>query len=553
MAAPQSRRFSLLRSQPWLRNFVVILLVLGVFFRLYQLGGKVYWHDETMTSLRISGYTQSQFIQQVYGGETLSAGELLARYQYPNEARGWDETWQALAEHPEHSPAYYVLARLWLQVAPHSVTAMRLLSALVGLLTLPAMFWLTQALFQSPSVAWVTTALFAVSPFQVLYSQEAREYSLWTLALLVSSAALLSARRWKGWAGYGLSAAAALYVHPFSAFMLMSHGLYVALTRKRQDWWRFAGAIALAVLLFAPWLAVVMQNFGQFTGNTASVNANRAGQMPLFWLLNLSRVFVDFNQGPSAINPVHYLLAALAIAALINLCRSEPRQRWAFVITLVGVMGLALIGPDVLLGGRRSSITRYAVPAYLGLQVAVGHFLAQRLVPGLPASQTPVSQTPKRRSHRAAQSHRAAHRASHRGRWRGVAIALALGGVLSCAVSAQVPVWWHKSYAKSRRLPDVAEVVNASDRPLLLSDRQPAGRVLTLTHLLRPDVPIQLVEKPNQVDLPSEPMDLLVFLPSRGLGRRLTRQLERRGERLEPVQFEAKENEPWLLRTPPPE
>lgn len=521
--------------QPWLRNFVVVLLALGIFFRLYQLDGKVYWHDETMTSLRISGYTQPQFVEQAYTGETLSAASLLARYQYPNEARGWEDTWQALAQHPEHSPAYYGMARLWLQVMPHSVTAIRLLSALIGLLTLPAMFWFAWALFRSPPVAWVTTALFAVSPFQVLYAQEAREYGLWALSILVSSAALLTAtqamppgkNQWAGWTGYGLSAAAALYVHPFSGLMLVSHGLYVALTRKRRDWIGFLGAIALALLLFAPWLRVVVQNFDRFVGNTASVNANRAGEMPLFWLLNLSRVFVDLNQGPSAINPVHYLLAALAIAALIYLCRSEPRHRWVFVITLIGVTGLALIGPDVLLGGRRSSITRYAVPVYLGLQVAVGHFLARRLFP----THSQPNPNPK-----------------HRGRWRSVAIALALGGILSCAVSAHVPVWWHKSYAKSRRLPDVAQAVNASETPFLVSDRQPAGRVLTLTHMLRPGVQIQLLERARQLDLPTEPVDLFVFLPSRGLSRRLTNQLGRRGATLDPVQFETQEDEPWLFK-----
>lgn len=40
-------------------------------------------------------------------------------------------------------------------------------------------------------------ALIAVSPFHVLYAQEAREYSLWTVTILLSSAALLRAMRVK--------------------------------------------------------------------------------------------------------------------------------------------------------------------------------------------------------------------------------------------------------------------------------------------------------------------------------------------------------------------
>ncbi|MEO0408216.1 MAG: glycosyltransferase family 39 protein [Cyanobacteria bacterium P01_A01_bin.135] len=518
------------KLRPWLRIFVVTLLVLGVCFRLYNLGGKVYWYDETMTSLRISGYTQPQFIAQLYDGQTNSTADLLERYQYPNASRGWQETWQALAQHPEHSPGYYAMARSWLSALPHSVTSIRLLSALLGLLTLPAMFWLMRSLFpaaegEGNAIAWVTTALFAVSPFQVLYAQEAREYSLWTLTILVSSALLLQARRWRGWTGYGVAATAALYAHPFSALVLAGHGIYVAVTRKRREWLGFLGAMALAVLLFLPWLAIVLQNFDQFTGNTASVNADRAGSMPLFWLLNLSRVFFDLNQGPSAINPVHYVLAALAVLAVVNLARREPPQRWVFVVTLMGVTGLALIGPDVLLGGRRSSITRYAVPAYLGLQIAIGHFLGQRW----------------------------AARGPYWRRWRGVAIALALAGVLSCTVSAHVPVWWHKSYAKSRRIPDVAQIVNQEadtrGEPLLLSDYQPAGRILTLLHELAPTVQIQLVEMPRQVRLPrgeNQP-ELLVFLPSQRLTRQLGRRLGRRDMSLEPVPFET-DDDPWLFR-----
>ncbi len=40
-----------------LRFLIVMLLMVGIFFRFFNLDRKVYWHDETFTSLRISGYT----------------------------------------------------------------------------------------------------------------------------------------------------------------------------------------------------------------------------------------------------------------------------------------------------------------------------------------------------------------------------------------------------------------------------------------------------------------------------------------------------------------
>ena len=42
---------------------MIVILVLGIFFRFANLEKKVYWIDEGYTSLRISGYTESEFIQ----------------------------------------------------------------------------------------------------------------------------------------------------------------------------------------------------------------------------------------------------------------------------------------------------------------------------------------------------------------------------------------------------------------------------------------------------------------------------------------------------------
>jgi hypothetical protein len=40
---------------------LVIILVLGLFFRFANLDRKVYWSDETFTSLRVSGYTAEAY------------------------------------------------------------------------------------------------------------------------------------------------------------------------------------------------------------------------------------------------------------------------------------------------------------------------------------------------------------------------------------------------------------------------------------------------------------------------------------------------------------
>jgi uncharacterized membrane protein len=165
------------------------------------------------------------------------------------------------------------------------------------------------------------------------------------------------------------------------------------------------------------------------------------------------------------------------------------------VMTLAGVTGLALLMPDILLGGRRSSITRYAIPSYVGLQIAIAYLFAHRLTADLTAP--------------------------HWKRWRNGAIALVALGIISCAVSSQIPVWWHKSYAKSRYNPAAAEIVNRFANPLVVTDIIP-GEILSFSHLLRPGVHVQLLNRTKNLDIPVQDYDpVFLYKPSPRLRRDL--------------------------------
>lgn len=484
-----------LKKWGWLRILVVVSIVLGVFFRFYNLEKKVYWFDETMTSLRVSGHTQKEMIQQVYDGEAIAVSDLLQRYQYPNSEKTLSDTFNALAGNPEHSPLYYLLARFWLQTFGNSIATIRSLSAVISLFAFPCAYWLCWELFGSSAVGWMLVALIAISPFHVLYAQEAREYSLWAVTILLSSAALLRAMRrqnFSSWGFYGVTVALGFYTHPFSGFVSLSYGIYVFVTER----WRWSQrlttyllASGLGLLLFTPWLVIVVTHWTKFVGNTHSLNINRAGFLPLFWGLNLSRIFIDVNQGISPFSPLHYLSFLLAGYALYYLWRKAPLESWVFVVTLIGVLGMALILPDLIIGGRRSSIPRYTVPCLIGIQIAVAYLIAIK--------NTSAKPNKPNRS------------------WKYVAIVLGLCGIISCAVSSQVPLWWHKSFATSRYNPKVAEIVNQSDRPLIISDAIP-GRILTLSHLLHPDVQLQLLVKPNIPQISPHP-NLFLYRPSEEL------------------------------------
>lgn len=52
------------------------ILILGLFFRFVNLGEKVYWHDETLTSLRIFGYTKTELVEEAFTGKIITVDEL---------------------------------------------------------------------------------------------------------------------------------------------------------------------------------------------------------------------------------------------------------------------------------------------------------------------------------------------------------------------------------------------------------------------------------------------------------------------------------------------
>lgn len=161
----------------WLRFLIIFLLAMGILFRFFNLDGKVYSHDETYTSLRISGYRITEVKQQIFNNRVIT-GETFAQFQGANQQKSLNDAIINLAkEDPYHPPLYYIIARLWMNIFGNSVTAIRSLSACISLLVFPCVYWLCRELFNVPlSVPGVAIALMAISPIQLVYAQEAQNW-----------------------------------------------------------------------------------------------------------------------------------------------------------------------------------------------------------------------------------------------------------------------------------------------------------------------------------------------------------------------------------------
>lgn len=491
--------------QTQLRFLIIVVLILGIFFRFANLDRKLYWNDESVTSLRISGYTWTEIVQDSH---VISVENLQKKYQHINPEKSLIDTVKGLAvEEPQLPPLYFVMARFWVQWFGNSVAVTRSLSVLISLLVFPCTYWLCLELFDSSLVGWVAIALMAVSPLHVLYAQEARPYTLWTVMILLSSASLLRAMRLKtklNWGFYALTLGLGFYSHLFNAFVAIAHGIYVFATeslRFSKTVTAYLLASLVALLAFAPWLFVLATNPTKSVGWAAK----KIGPLTMFsrWIGNLSRIFVDLGLDRNASLTSNFTLISLLIPLILIvlivtgysiyfLYRKTPKRIWLFIFTLIGVTALALVLPDLILGGRRSSTPRYLIPCYLGIQLAIAHLITTQI--------TSFSFNIQRRK-----------------LWQLVMVTLISSGILSCAISSQAKLWWNKDSVENQYSFQIAHIINQANHPLVISDSRAPGVALSLSYLLNPKVQFLLITNPNIQEISNSFSDVFLYRASKRL------------------------------------
>lgn len=207
---------------------LILLLALGV--RLLGISSRPIWYDEAFSIL---------FAEK--GPQAMAYGTLS-----PTGAGSADI----------HPLEYYTLLWMWMQMFGRSLTAVRLLSVLVGLGNIAFIYLIGRELFDDRLAA--TGALIsALAPFQVHFAQEIRMYGLLALWLMACTYTYLRGSRsghWTWWVLFAIFAAAAQYTHNLAALYLIP----LALTPLFRREWRTLRSVVfgglLAVALYLPWL-----------------------------------------------------------------------------------------------------------------------------------------------------------------------------------------------------------------------------------------------------------------------------------------------------------
>ncbi|MEG4322568.1 MULTISPECIES: glycosyltransferase family 39 protein [unclassified Microcoleus] len=453
-----------------------------MFFRFANIDKKFYWYDEVFTSLRISGYTQTEVLHEISSVQLVAAKDLM-KYQRSNPTKNLGDTVKSLAiEEPQLPPLYFLAVKYWAKLFGDSPFSTRSFSVWMSLLVFPCLYWLCRELFAAPEVAWIAVGLLAVSPLHVLYAQEARPYSLWQAMILLSCASLLRAMRVQtklSWSIYAVANILGIYTHLFSLLVALGHGIYVGIMqgfRLNNKVVNYLIASAMSLLAFVPWMVILMANKRAASGATNWAGLEITWRSLISnWIGNIGRIFWDFGLTSQAtsIYLIALMAASLILFAIVGyavyfLCSQTSKQVWLFVVTLMAVTALAVMLPDVILGGIRSTKPRYLFPTYLGMQIAVAYLLATQISGlGVPCWKRQV--------------------------WKVLTVVLLTGSVLSNAVSSQAETWWTKELGREN--PAIARRIDRAPRPLVVSDISEVslGNILSMSHLLEPKVMLQLV------------------------------------------------------------
>jgi hypothetical protein len=323
--------------EPWNRRqsgVLVLLLAVGAALRIYGLTDHGLWIDEYGTWWAIAGET-------------------------------WGDCWNRVVEIHGQSPLYYFIVRLSAEALGVSPASLRLPSLLAGLGLLALAYPLAQQLFRDRRISLLCGAAFAVNPFLIYYSQEARPYGV---ALLLGTAsfyfhvAAVDRGRVRDHAAAVAANALAFYLHYLFGVLMLAQLAHLVVRRPRsvEAWSRWIGHWAAVTVLIVPGLFQLRSLF-----------ARREG---LSWITDVGP-WAGFEIALDQLDPIAMgvVVATVVVALFARRLRKPPTGAHIALPLLWFAIPLLAFGLAAPLAGVQLNHARYlvmvtpAVPLLVGL------------------------------------------------------------------------------------------------------------------------------------------------------------------------------------------
>ena len=226
--------------------FLIIILLLGIFLRFYKIDFLTLWYDESHTI-----YTSENFFNFIPKYMSYQDGY----YNNLSSVAFSSYVGEGLNINP---PFYFMIMNIWINLFGTTETALRAFSALAGIISILFIYLLASYLFNK-QIGLISAFLFAINPFNIAYSQEARTYTFIVLLGLISTYYFIKSldkNKLVYWIIFIITTAIGLYTHTFFIFIILFEILYFFLFIKKYKklFKNFILSLILAFILYLPWL-----------------------------------------------------------------------------------------------------------------------------------------------------------------------------------------------------------------------------------------------------------------------------------------------------------
>jgi uncharacterized membrane protein len=252
----------------------------------------------------------------------------------------WQEIFGLVALHSS-PPLDYIIMKIVILLFGKSDWIVRMPALLFGSASIYAFYSFARSL-TGRDTALTAAALMALSPMAIVYSQEARMYSLFLLLSLISfrlTLLVIEKNNFKTNLYLGMVNGLLLLTHYFGIFVIAGETiLLLAALLLDSDKRRSAGLIMISpvvsFLMFLPWLPGLLAHVGRFGGEVRyALWADR------YFFISIFSSFTIFAGRPDAWFNAHLLVF---MAGIFQTWRNKEKNVLVVALALVGMLGMLL-------------------------------------------------------------------------------------------------------------------------------------------------------------------------------------------------------------------
>ncbi len=273
--------------------FLTVIILTGIFLRFYDLGQESFWTDEAVSIIEANQEVPSQTID--------------------------------LVTKLEGSPyGHHLILHYWIKVFGQTEFSVRFISALFGVLSIIVLFFLVR-LFFDDSIALLSALFLSTAMLQILYSQEARLYSVFNFFALLSTFLFVKCFvirnlkknqeevniknvvrncKQRHFVAYVVSMVIAMYINYLTLFLVIIHALFFIVKRKKNAIKEWLYSLLIISLLSIPLVRLILFQFLSRHQNLPAALLSRGLPeiftklgiffyvLPLFFLILLFLLFI---------------------------------------------------------------------------------------------------------------------------------------------------------------------------------------------------------------------------------------------------------------------